>query len=130
MILTGLFNLITTTTAWEALAATRLYPVTLPEIPTLPAATYHVIGGTSDPTFETSGMQKLRIQFDHYGNTYADANTLREATRVLLNGFVGALSDGTYLEDAQLIQSVDFFENDARQYRCMSEFYLYFNFTN
>lgn len=130
MILTGLVALITGTTAWSNLAGTRLYPVTLPEAPTLPAATYHIIGGTSEPTFETSGMQKLRVQFDHYGNTYAAANQLREATRTLLNGYQGTLSDDTVLQNANLIQSVDFFENDARQYRCMSEFYLYFDFND
>jgi len=130
MILTGLFALITTASAWQALAAERLSPVTLPEIPTLPAATYQIVGGSSEPTFQTSGMQKLRVQFDHYGNTYSDANGLREATRVLLNGYSGTLSDGTVLQKADLIQSVDYFENDARQYRCMSEFYLWFDFSS
>jgi hypothetical protein len=110
----------------------RLTPVLLPEDSVLPAMVYHLIGGRSAPTFSGSGAQVLRVQFDAYSSatsgTYDQAASAREALRCLLNGYSGMLSDGTELQAAELIQSIDFFENDARQFRCMSEFYLYFNF--
>jgi len=125
----GLFSLLSGFSGITALAGTRFYPITVPENPTLPAIRYLYVGGSSDPTFETSGLQKLRIQFDCLGATADDADALRTALIQALNGYRGALSDGTYLQLADLLgPGTDFFDNDARQYRCIVEFYLYFDF--
>lgn len=124
----GIFSLITGDANVGQLNGTRVYPILLPEAATLPAIRYQFAGGSSEPTFETSGMQKLRVQFDCFGLDPDSADVLRSTLIKALNGHVGALSDGTYLQNADLIQSVDYFENDARQYRCMVEFYLYFDF--
>lgn len=128
MIQIGIFSLLTGFPGVAALVGTRVIPVTLPEPPILPALTYQFAGGSSQPTFETSGMQKQRVQFDCWGQSYDDAASLRAALIAALNGYQGALSDGTYLQNAELLQSMDFFENEARQYRCMVEFYLWYDF--
>jgi hypothetical protein len=107
----------------------RLTPVLLPEGSPMPAMTYRIVASRSEPTFSGSGAQKLRVQFDAYSSdTYDNAAAARDALRSLLNGYSGTLSDGTFLQAAELIQQIDFYENDARQFRCMSEFYLSFNF--
>lgn len=124
----GIYSLLTANVGLSALIGARVYPIVLPEAPTLPAIRYQFAGGASEPTFETSGMQRLRVQFDCFGADPDSADATRSALINALNGYQGLLSDGTYLQNADLIQSVDFFENDARQYRCMVEFYLYFNF--
>jgi hypothetical protein len=130
MIQTGLFSLITGFSSVSALIGTRLHPLSLREAETLPAMTYQLVGGSSDPTFETSGMQRLRVQFDCWGENYDDAAGLRDALIKALNGYQGLLSDGTYLQNADLISSIgaDYFEDMPRQYRCMVEFYFYFVF--
>ena len=130
MIQTGIYSLITGFSSVSALIGTRLHPVTLKEAETLPAMTYQLVGGSSDPTLTTSGLQRLRVQFDCWGANYDDAAGLRKALIKELNGYRGLLSDGTYLQNADLIGSigVDYFEDVPRQYRCMVEFYFYFVF--
>ena len=129
MIQAGIFSLLSQNTSISALIGSRIYPVLLPEDSTLPAMTYHVIGGASMPTLSTSGMQRMRMQFDCWGQTYDDAATLRSTLISALNGYQGTLSDGTNLQFAQLIgPGTDFFEDAPRQFRCMCEFYLFFNF--
>lgn len=128
MIQTGIFSLLTGISAISGLVGTRVYPVTLPENPTLPALSYQIAGGSSLPTFETSGMQRLRVQFEARGATYDDAANLRAVLIAELNGMQAALSDGTTLQNAELIESIDYFDQDPRQFRCGVEFYLHFTF--
>lgn len=130
MIEAGLFNLLSTTPAIEAICQTRIYPVVLPEEPTYPAATYQMISARAEPTFETSGFQRWRIQFDCFGVAYPDASGLRDALIKALNGYQGVLSDGTILQNADFIQLTDYFYDQARIFRCMVEFHLYFTFSN
>jgi hypothetical protein len=128
MIEAGLFNLLSGSSGIASFCDSRIYPVILPEDPQLPALTYQLISAQPSPTLTTSGMQRFRIQFDCWAETYADAVGLRAALTETLNGFQGTLNDGTALQDAQLEQVVDFFGDDDRFYRCMVEFILLFNF--
>lgn len=124
----GLFDLITTEATIAAIIATRMYPIVLPTDCPMPALRYSFAGGMSEPTFDTSGLQRVRVQFDCFGANQDDAMQLRWALIRFLNGYSGELIDGTVLQLAQLIQQVDFFEQGPRQFRCMVEFYLTFNF--
>lgn len=133
-ILSGLYSLLRGNAGLAAIIGDRITPVLLPEGQQLPAMTYQVVGGTSSPTFESAGMQKLRIQFDFFADaengSFDDAMNARDAHRQLLNGYTGSLTDGTYLQRATLIQYIDHFDNDARQYRCSAEYYLWFVFND
>jgi hypothetical protein len=103
-----------------ALAGTRIYPIELPEGPTLPALTYKMIYGLPKPTFSTSGMKRSRVQIDSRGSSYGDAVTLRQAVIVALDGYVDANIN------VQLCGWHDGFEDDARIYVACAEFYFYF----
>lgn len=125
----GLWNLLTSTPAIAALCGTRIYPLTYPNNPTYPLMTYQIIAATPDPTLDTSGFQRWRIQFDCFDRNYrTGASALRTALIKALNGYQGVLSDGTNLQNAEFFNLTDFFNDDARAYRCMVEFYLYFTF--
>lgn len=127
----GIFSLLTANAAVSALIASRVYPVLLPEDPTLPAICYKLIGGRSDATLSTSGMQRTRLEINCYGADYDGASALRTAVIKALEGYQGALSDGTFLQNADLVSpGTDFFEDEPRQYRCMVEFYLLYTFQN
>lgn len=128
MIEAGLFNLVSTTPAVAAICETRIYPLILPTGSKYPAATYQMISANPDPTLDTSGFQRWRIQYDCFGRTYADASGLRRALITALNGYVGVLSDGTHLQNAEFHNLTDFFNDASRTYRCMVEFHLYFTF--
>ena len=123
----GIFALITGAPSVSALIATRLFPTTLPEGVTLPAVRYLTAGGSNQPTFQTSGMQRWRFQFDCIGATPDDAFAVRTALIALLNGWSGTLTDGTRATFL-LIQPLDGFDSAPRQYRCGVEFYCNFTF--
>jgi hypothetical protein len=124
----GLFTLITGNAALAALIEERCYPVVLPPEPTLPALTYQVVSQIGVVTGSTEGPQRMRIQFDAFGASYGDADSTRDALRALFLGMPVLLSDGTELQNAIRIQSIDYFDDDPRRYRCMSEFYLWFDY--
>lgn len=130
MIEVGLVALLQADPTLSPLVGTRIYPVLLPPnqgAGPFPALTYQVVSGSSEPTFETSGFITLRMQFDCWGRNYSDAAILRKTLVQVLNGFRGALTDGTFLEDAQFIQPIDFYEQSILLYRCAVEFYFRFD---
>ncbi len=128
MIETGIFALLTGNANISAIVGTRVYPGNLPEPPVLPAISHRLVGGNSDPTFDTSGLQRQRREFNCHAGTDDAALALRAVLIQEMNGYRGVLSDGTVLQNMDLVQSMDFFDEDPRQFRCMVEFYLYFTF--
>jgi hypothetical protein len=123
---TGLYGLLSAAPTLVALQAARVFPVIVPEGEVMPCTTYHVVGGSQTPIFGTSGMQRRRVQLDFRANGYPAANQLRSATIGVLNGFSGPLPNGFLIADCWLIQPIDYFDNDARQFRCSAEFYFDF----
>jgi hypothetical protein len=101
-----------------------------PTGPTYPLIEFKEIAGKANPTWDTSGMQRDRFQFDCYGERKSDAALLRDALRKTLNGYNGLLSDGTLLQNAILINKGSSYSDDPRIYSCTLEFYLLYNFTN
>lgn len=130
MIEVGLVALLQADADMAALVGTRIYPVLLPpnqgQDGVYPALTYQLAGGKSDPSYDTSGLITLRMQFDAWGDKYSDASITRKTLVQVLNGYRGALPDGTFLEDAQYIQPMDYFVDKLLLYRCAVEFYLRF----
>jgi hypothetical protein len=123
----GLYKLLSTAAPLVALQGARVFPTVLPEDTQLPATTYQIVGGNQRPTFGSSGVQRRRVQLDFRAATDDVADALRDATIGVLNGFFGALPNGFVLANCELIQVIDYFDNDARQFRCSAEFY--FDFT-
>jgi hypothetical protein len=128
MIEQGLYTLLSTDATISGMVGDRISPVLLPEGSAMPAMTYQVTRGNSDPTFDTSGLIKLFMQFDCFGANYSDAAQLRKALVIALNGYYGTLSDGANLLLAQFQQPIDGYIPDVRQYRCAVEFYFEFTF--
>ena len=122
----GLSQLLQTAAPLVELQGDRVFPVLLPEDTTLPATTFHVVGGSQTPIFGTSGMQRRRVQLDFRATTDDVADALRDATIKVLNGFNGPMPNGFLIADCWLIQPIDYFDNDARQFRCSAEFYFDF----
>jgi len=101
------------------------------DIAQYPCIGYQFVGGRSDPTLTTSGMQRSRVQLDCWATTPDLAKQLADAVRQALNGYQGLLTDGTLLQAGLLINpGVDLFSDDSRFFRRMLEFYLLYNFTD
>lgn len=130
MIEAGIDNLLRTNDAINALIAQRVYPLKLGENQTYPAMTYQFVGGSQERGLNTIGLQKRRLQIDCFAGDYPTAAALRQAVIDELNGYCGALSDGTFLKLMDLIQPLDFYDEVTTSFRCGIEFYLYFTFPN
>ena len=69
---------------------TRIYPETLPQAPTYPAATYQVAWSDTDYTHDgASGLAQARVQFDIYAKTYAAVIEYKNAVKAALSGWQG-----------------------------------------
>lgn len=97
----------------------RLYPLVLPNEPTLPAAVYSVVGASSAPTLDTSGLTKYRVEVSSFGKSYKDAYTLRSQLKTALDGYQDANMSVTW------IRSTDLFEHELLSYRCLAEFEVF-----
>lgn len=78
----------------ESSQGLRLGPTTLPQGETLPAIVYHEISADSDQTLDgRTGIANTRIQFDCYGKTAIEAQQLRLAVELALQGYRGPAGD-------------------------------------
>jgi hypothetical protein len=114
----------------NALIECGVHPLVLPPGAKLPAVTYQLVAGSGQPTFETSGMQRRRYQFDVMASSYPQADLIRAMLIKFLNGYQGILTDGTVLQNVDYANSIDFYDSNPRQFRCMAEFYFYFDFSS
>ncbi|HTF67033.1 MAG TPA: DUF3168 domain-containing protein [Edaphobacter sp.] len=119
MIETLFLNVLKSQAPVTALVADRIWPIELPDECPLPAIEYMFVGGSPDPTFDTNGSRRLRVEVNCWGTSYGAATHLREVVRLALDG---------YQDDSMTIfgiQPLDFFDKDSRQYRATYEFYVF-----
>lgn len=119
-------SLIGATSAITSLIGAALYPVLLPETTTYPALTFQVTSASSDFTLDRAAVQTKRIQFDSWGSTYSDCKTLSAAVGNLLDGFSGALPDGTRVLICESSIEIDWYETNSRVYRTTNEYIFKF----
>ncbi len=77
--LSEMATLITNDPGFAGLAVDRLYPVTLPQEPVLPAATYLIVSRPHEHTHNRTELVWPRVQFDCYAGTYQEAHALAAA---------------------------------------------------
>ncbi|MDE1161925.1 MAG: DUF3168 domain-containing protein [Acidobacteriaceae bacterium] len=118
MIEASIVDLLNTDTTLTSIIAGRIYPVLLPEPPTLPAITLRTLSAV--PTYELTGalgMVVTRIEFTSWANDYATCKTIASAIRNVLDLFTGILNDGTTVSAClRAGVTVDAFNADARLY--------------
>lgn len=74
----------------SALIGARLYPVTLPQEPTLPAATYLVVDDPATYHHSGSGRRQARIQLDIYAATYLAGQAIADQMEAAVNAWRSA----------------------------------------
>jgi hypothetical protein len=89
----------------------RIYPLTLPQHPTLPALTYQRIDGPREVSHTgDSGLEHPRYQFDCWATTYLEAEALATA---MMRAFAGQLGWAVGFPEA----GPDDYESDTARYR-------------
>jgi hypothetical protein len=127
---TGIISLLNNSFQVASLCGSRIFPDPMPENEVYPAITYMMIGARPDPTLDTSGYQRHRVEFRCRAENALEAIGLREALRNTLEGYNGVLTDGTFLQDVQFINLMDSFVENPRLYERTIEFYFFFCFPN
>jgi hypothetical protein len=130
MIEQGLVLLVQGNTAVSAIAPAGGFLAQLPKDFPLPSWTYEVV---SDPTdYELQGpvsQSSTRFQFKCFGASGADAIRLAKAINIVLNGYHGTLTDAdaTVVHGCFKTNSIDFFDDNARNYIRILEYLICFD---
>lgn len=105
---------------FSAFAGARLYPITLPQNPTFPAATYFRVARPHEHTHDGGETVHPLFQFDCYGSTYIDANNLAHIIDDIFGRWKSAYGDAAFGETMRDMPEPDLPPIGAR-YRVMLE---------
>lgn len=84
-------DIVATLAAGVPLVASRIYPLLLPQTPTLPAIVYLRVSGPRVQSHDgDSALQHPRFQFSCWAETYAGALAVAEEVRLALQGLTTA----------------------------------------
>lgn len=96
------------------IAGLRVYPLLRPEGAPVPAVTYQRVGNTPINSLDgSSGLDYVRIQFDSWAATYAEAKQLAREVRT-------AMEAAPF--KALLVLDLDDYEQATRLYRITQDF--------
>ena len=130
----NIYTLLTSLPSVTTLAQHRISPVLLnapQDAPAVnyPAISYLVVAATQDASLTTAGRTRLRVEMNCWsprvGGSYTEADELRTALLDSLAGFSGQLGD-TFIQNVELVDMSDYFEEEVQMYRCQIEFYILF----
>lgn len=115
MIEDAMYAHLSTSTALTALVSIRIYPVMMPEDPTLPAVTFQRI--SNNPQWSMSGpcgMDNPTVQVDCWATSYAGAKALGDTLRA-------AMASAASYKSVQVADQ-DIYEADTEIYRASMDF--------
>ena len=116
MIETDLYAHLSTYAALTALVSTRIYPLTLPQEPTLPALTYFRVSSAPSRNHDGAyGFALKRFQFDIYAITYLACLQVK----AILVDAMGALGYTAHWDNDQ-----DINEPELGRYRLQIDFMI------
>ena len=122
MIESGLVSLLKSDPEISALVGSRVYPVIVPATATYPCLSYHTVSKPPEVTLDKSAQETARIQIDCWGNSYSSVKALQQKLHTLLDGFLGTCPDGTDISLCTRDIEGDYWESDAKVFRCLSEY--------
>jgi hypothetical protein len=89
-----------------------------------PCGTYSFVGGSAQPTIDTSGVICQRVELNGLSFNADQASVLRDAMIATVNGWQQRLPDGTNVLNTILLNPGTDFVTGDRIFRCMCEFYI------
>lgn len=109
----------------QALIASRLYPVIIPEaLSQFPCVTYQVVSSVPEYTNDgPTGLTVARVQFDVWGQAYGDCKAVASALQQLLDGYAPGPMGSTFISAIWMTnRATDSFDQDARLYRSSADY--------
>jgi hypothetical protein len=101
----------------------------LPEDFPLPSWTYQTVSRPTELTLAApSSLEHWHVQVNAIGQSAADAINLANAIDVVLNGYRGVPASGTTnIQGVFRLNMIDFFDDNARDYRRVLDYQVSFN---
>lgn len=125
MIEAAISDLLNTSAPLTSLIAGRIYPIILPETPTLPAVTLQRISQIPMYTLDGAlGAASTRLQINVFGDDLQNVSNTEQAIRVVLESYRGTLSNGVVVSSLTITNSQTMFESDARLYYTMTDYLI------
>lgn len=117
MIEEGLKAYLGTVAGVTTLVSTRIYPMHLPQVPTLSALTYTRIFGAKELSHSgPSGLAQTQFQIDCWASSYSGAKALSEQVRIALDGYSGVMGTSTVCA-VEWMDDMDDFDEESDCYR-------------
>lgn len=103
------------------LVSTRIYPLLLPQHPTLEAISYQRISNTG--TFGSTDLRESRWQINCWAETYAETQVLAAAVKTLFEEYTD--TDQTPgIKMARVVNETDDYDDDSKTYRTIVDVIL------
>jgi len=101
-----------------ALVGTRIYPMNLPQGPTLPAVTFQRISTVPDYTLEEQSWRvPIRLSLSLWALTFDGVHALAAAVETALRGY-----SGNGLRLVRLLNMTDDYEPETKQFRVIADY--------
>lgn len=112
------------------LVSTRMYPLKMPQNPTLPLIVYQKVSGFREHDMDGSTIARPRFQVDSWAESYVDAKTLANAVRERLDSYTGPVgSPPDTVHFAYLLNEQDLYDDgpDPSLFRVSMDFEIVHN---
>lgn len=127
MIEEALFSRLSGFAGLSSLVGDRIYPLKLPQKPTLPAVVYQRISGARVRSLlGSSGLASPRFQFDSYAAGAKTSREVSEQIRLALQGFSGTVA-GVRITGITFEGDRDFYYDDTGLYRRLADYFIWHN---
>jgi hypothetical protein len=133
MIREGLFALLRDNAGVAAIAAGRVFTIQAPDqAEVYPCVSYRYVGGGADPTLDTAGVIRQRIEVSAHSQNADEAAALLDALVIaLIQWQPQTFPNGARLIDTNLINpGSDFEAGESRYFRCFCEFAVLYSLPN
>lgn len=115
------------TSAIAAIVSTRVYPVTLPQTPTLPAITYQVIAEPRTHTMDNRAAPNPYVTIDCWARTFLEACTLADAVVTKLDGYRGTMGGAIAVTSCLQRARREIYEPETKEWRVGLDFSILHN---
>lgn len=109
----------------SALVSTRIYPLVMPQQPTMPALVYAMVDNNREQVHrgQTTGV-KARVQVTCWGATEASAAAVKDAVRLAMIGAQGSVASVT-IDGVVCEGEVEGFEPDTTRHWIALDFFIW-----
>lgn len=116
---------LTTDADISGLISGRVYPLKLPQKPTLPAVTYQRISGVRNYFMDgVATLAQPRFQVDSWAATYSAAKDLAGKVRAALSGLTETV-DTIKIYGVFLDSDNDLYDDDLEVYRVQADYFIH-----